>query len=91
MNGSGMMIWENVFGSRVPWNQRDRSILRAMLPIQRRFTRLFNNGNWTPLVPVEQPGVFATLWEDNGLRLWTLVNRNETMCSGTLLKVRRRN
>jgi formylglycine-generating enzyme required for sulfatase activity len=86
MNGSGMMIWENVFGSWVPWNQRDRSILRAMLPIQRRFTKLFNYGNWTPLVPVEQSGVFASLWEDNDLRLWTLVNRNESACNGVLLK-----
>jgi formylglycine-generating enzyme required for sulfatase activity len=86
INGSGMMIWENVFGSWVPWNQRDRSILRAMLPIQRRFTNLFNNGNWTPLVPTEQPGIFATLWESDALRLWTLVNRNQTACNGILLK-----
>jgi formylglycine-generating enzyme required for sulfatase activity len=86
MNGSGMMIWENVFGSWAPWNQRDRSILRGMLPIQRRFTKLFNDGSWTPLVPVEQPGVFATLWEGDALRLWTLVNRNESACHGLLLK-----
>jgi len=86
MNGSGMMIWENVFGSWVPWNQRDRSLLLAMLPIQRRFTKLFNDGNWTPLVPVEQPGVFATLWEGDAIRLWTLVNRNESVCDGVLLK-----
>lgn len=85
-NGSGMMIWENVFGSWVPWSQRDRSILRGMLPIQRRYTKLFNNGIWTPLVPAEQPGVFATLWEGDGMRLWTLVNRNETVCNGILLK-----
>ena len=52
MNGSGMLVWENVFGSLVPWNQRDRSILRAMLPIQRRFTALFSGERWTPLVPV---------------------------------------
>ena len=87
MNGSGMMIWENVFGSWVPWNQRDRSLLRAMLPIQRRFTKLFNDGTWTPLVPVEQRGLFASLWKDNGIRLWTLVNRSENACAGTMLKV----
>lgn len=86
MNGSGMLIWENVFGSSVPWNLRDRSILRTMLPIQRRFTRLFNRGRWTPLVPVEQRGVFASLWEDEGLRLWTLVNRTVTARDGVLLK-----
>ena len=75
MNGSGMMVWENVFGSWVPWSKRDRSILRAMLPIQRRFTALFQGEGWTPLVPAEQPGVYASLWEGGGLRLWTLVNR----------------
>ena len=37
MNGSGMMVWENVFGSWVGWSPRDRSILRSMLPIQRRY------------------------------------------------------
>ena len=89
MNGSGMMIWENVFGSWVAWNHRDRSILRGMHPIQHRFTRIFNNGSWTPLVPIEQPGVFANLWEGDGLRLWTLVNRNETTCNGLLLKAPR--
>lgn len=87
MNGSGMMVWENVFGSRVPWNRRDRSILRAMLPIQRRFTRLFSGEAWTPLVPVEQPGVFASLWEGDGLRLWTLVNRTRDRVKGALLRV----
>ena len=87
MNGSGMMVWENVFGCWVPWNERDRSLLRAMLPIQRRYTRLFNGEEWTPLVPVEQPGIFASLWEGDGLRLWTLVNRTTSGVEGALLKV----
>jgi formylglycine-generating enzyme required for sulfatase activity len=87
MNGSGMMVWENVFGSWVPWNRGDRSILRAMLPIQRRFTRLFCGEAWTPLVPTEQPGVFASLWEGNGVRLWTLVNRTKSSVEGALLRV----
>ena len=87
MNGSGMMVWENVFGSRVSWNARDRSLLRAMLPIQRRFSRLFCGEGWTPLIPVEQPAIFSSLWEGEGLRLWTLVNRGSRTVEGTLLKV----
>ncbi|MGO8700929.1 MAG: formylglycine-generating enzyme family protein [Limisphaerales bacterium] len=86
MNGSGMLIWENVFGSQVPWNARDRSILRGMLPIQRRFTALFTAGFWTPLVPVEQSGIFASLWEKDGVRLWTIVNRTENHRSGDFLR-----
>lgn len=87
MNGSGMMVWENVFGSLVPWNPRDRSTLRAMLPIQRRYARLFDGEGWTPLIPTQQRGVYASIWEANGVQLWTLVNRLWNPVSGPLLKV----
>lgn len=87
MNGSGMMVWENVFGSWVPWNARDRSTLRAMLPIQRRFTQLFQSEGWTPLVPVEQPGLYGSLWQHDQMRLWTLINRTERTIDGPLLRL----
>ena len=87
MNGSGMMVWENVFGAWVPWSPRDRSILCAMLPIQRRYADLFSGENWTPLVPTSQAGLFASLWEGHGLRLWTLVNRGNELVSGQLLEI----
>jgi formylglycine-generating enzyme required for sulfatase activity len=87
MNGSGMMIWENVFGSWVGWNARDRSILRTMLPIQRRYAAVFAGERWTPLVPTLQPDVYASLWEAEGLRLWTVVNRSHRAVDGGLLKV----
>jgi formylglycine-generating enzyme required for sulfatase activity len=90
MNGSGILIWENVFGSWVGWNGRDRSILRAMLPIQRRYRRLFSGEGWTPLVSHEQPGLYASLWEGDGVRLWTLVNRSQKEVRGTLLKTESR-
>jgi formylglycine-generating enzyme required for sulfatase activity len=86
MNGSGMMVWENVFGSWVPWSARDRSILRAMLPIQRRYGDVFCGEQWTPLVPTLQPGVYASLWETPGLKLWTLVNRSEHAVEGNLIE-----
>lgn len=85
MNGSGIMVWDNVFGSWVGWCARDRSILRAMLPIQRRFSALFCGEGWTPLVPTQMPDVYASLWEGSGLRLWTLVNRSDETREGALL------
>ncbi len=87
MNGSGMVVWENVFGSWVGWSERDRAVLRAMVSIQRRFATLFSGEGWTPLVPTEVEDVYATLWEESGVRLWTLVNRSERPISGVLLKV----
>jgi hypothetical protein len=85
MNGSGIMVWENVFGSWVGWNARDRSILRSMLPIQRRFKSLWHEGRWTPLVSTLAPDVYANLWETDGLRLWTLINRSNRDIRGPLL------
>ncbi|MHB1035473.1 MAG: formylglycine-generating enzyme family protein [Pirellulales bacterium] len=87
MNGSGMMVWENVFGAWVPWSARDRSLLRLMLPIQCRYSEIFSGEGWTPLVPVRKPGVFASAWTGGGVRLWTLVNRAEHEVAGPLLAV----
>ncbi|HEY5912348.1 MAG TPA: SUMF1/EgtB/PvdO family nonheme iron enzyme [Verrucomicrobiae bacterium] len=65
MNGSGILVWENVFGSWVGWSHRDRSILRSMLPIQRHFAQPFCGESWTPLVPTLAPDVYASLWESS--------------------------
>ncbi|HET6559279.1 MAG TPA: SUMF1/EgtB/PvdO family nonheme iron enzyme [Prolixibacteraceae bacterium] len=86
MNGSGIMIWENVFGQWVGWNERDKSILRIMAPIQKRYSYLFCGEGWIPMAdntPVQN--VYANLWHGNGIRLWTLVNRSEKSIEGGIL------
>lgn len=86
LNGSGIVMWENVFGSQIRWNPRDRSFARTMLPIQRRYSALFADpAGWTPLVETLLPDVYGNLWEKDGIRLWTLVNRSEKQVRGTLL------
>ena len=50
----------------------------------------FFGENWTPLVPTSQPGLFASLWEGQGLRLWTLVNRRNEPVSGRLFEMEAR-
>ena len=90
MNGSGIMVWDNIFSSpnNVQWSARDKSLLRAMLPILRRYHDLFaNQDNWTPLVKTVQPDVYASLWASGGERLWTIVNRAGTAKSGSVLKI----
>ena len=86
MNGSGMMVWENVFGQWMEWKKQDQLTLKKMLPIQRKYWRVFCGTHWTPLVPTAQYGVFASLWEDDSLRLWTLINRNHHNVTGDLLE-----
>jgi formylglycine-generating enzyme required for sulfatase activity len=87
INGTGILVWENVFGSHIPWCPRDRSILRSMLPIQRRYHHLFTSTNWTPLVPTQNPNLFASLRQNKHQRLWTLVNRSNTTIQGPALQL----
>jgi formylglycine-generating enzyme required for sulfatase activity len=87
MNGTGTLVWENDFGVWNGWSERDKSILRSMYPIQHRYTHLFTEGEWMPLVGKKGENVFASLWKDEDKELWTLVNRAEDTYSGSLLDI----
>ena len=87
MNGTGVVIWENVFGTPVLWSERDRSLLRSMLPIQRRYAQLFVGEGWSPLVQTHDRHVHASLWGGAGLQLWTLCNQSQVAYAGSLLDV----
>ena len=90
MNGCGLQVADEAWSVPMPWSPRDRSILRSMFPIQRRYAQLFSGEGWVPLVDTQVEGVYASLWEGVGLRLWTVVNRLEEEVSGTLLQVSHR-
>ncbi len=88
MNGSGTMIWENVFGQWIGWSPRDKSLLRSISPIQKRYSELFSGEGWTPLaIKPEIEQLFASQWQKEGIRLWTLVNRSDTWVKGDILRV----
>ena len=88
MNGSGIMIWENIFGQWVGWNPRDKHIMKTISLLQRRFSDLFSSENWIPLVDTEPfPNVYASLWYNDNSKLWTLVNRSWVDLYGDLLHI----
>lgn len=88
MNGSGIMIWENIFGQWVGWSPRDCHILKTMTGIQHYFSNMFTSNKWEPLVNyTPTPDVYASLWYDDDCKLWTLINRSYIQIDGPLLKV----
>lgn len=88
MNGSGMMIWENVFGQWVGWSPRDCYILKTMYGIQHYFSSIFTSDKWIPLVNnILLPNVYANLWYDDNCQLWTIVNRAYVQAEGALLQI----
>jgi formylglycine-generating enzyme required for sulfatase activity len=80
LNGAGMLVWENVFGSWVGWSARDRATLSAMLSVQRRFARHLSHGDWTPLADADgtdAPSIFSSRFDLGGSRLWTIFGRDQ--------------
>ncbi len=85
-NGTGILHWENVFGSWNGWSPRDRSLLRLMLPAQRRLVEYLTSEDWTPLVNTLADEIYASLWQTPRGRLWTIVNRSIRAFEGPVLR-----
>jgi formylglycine-generating enzyme len=78
LNGTGVLVWEVVFGVWVGWNERDKGLLRTMLDVQRRHARLLTHGEWTPLaVASDGLEVVGSQWTLDGETLVALVNRTD--------------
>jgi formylglycine-generating enzyme required for sulfatase activity len=87
MNGSGIMIWENVFGQLLGWNEKDKTTIRCITSIQRRYKELFSGENWIPLSDKSSAdGVYISAWGNNDLKIRTLVNRHDKDITGELFK-----
>ena len=87
MNGAGMMVWENVFGSWMGWSDRDAVTMRSMSAVQHHCQAFFREGRWTPLA-FAAGGVYASQWELAGARLTTFVNREDAWRCGVKAEVR---
>jgi hypothetical protein len=86
MNGTGMLVWDAVFGVWVGWNDRDKATLRRMLRAQRALSGVLLDGTWAPLADGTDAaitaGVYTSRFERDGVTLWTLVNRGNTEFTG---------
>ncbi|MGO4534331.1 formylglycine-generating enzyme family protein [Leifsonia sp. 2MCAF36] len=81
MNGTGILVWDAVFGVWVGWNPRDEGTLRRMLRVQRALSELLVAGEWSPLDGATDAavgaGVYVSRWALDGHALWTIVNRGD--------------
>jgi formylglycine-generating enzyme required for sulfatase activity len=78
-NGSGLILWDNVFGTWNPYSREDRRLIAETAAILDHYGDVFARGEWQPLVPTGVPGLDGNRWEErstNGTRaILTLRNR----------------
>jgi formylglycine-generating enzyme required for sulfatase activity len=85
LNGTGLLIWEDVFGSWNRYSDRDRAILRRMAPIDRFAADLLTSDAWEPFCPTKLHNVDASYWPGSKRSLWTFVNWGDQRQNGVLL------
>lgn len=86
-NGSGVLVWENVFGTWNPWSKEDRATLRRMAAVLRQFAGLFGSDAWDPMTPTLVSGVFANRWPGKGVTVWTIINRTGRTVTEPVMEV----
>ena len=84
-NGSGMVVWENVFAAHNPWDPQSRSLWKRAVPILRAFAPEFTSDAWDPFVPTVQKGLYAHRWPGKDLELYTLLNTGPALSGADLL------
>lgn len=83
INGQGIQVWENLFGSMNLWNANDRQSLRKMNLIWKSFGELYFTDNWKPFIPSDHSTIQASMWETKGMKIWNAINEKEEK-NGTL-------
>jgi gamma-glutamyl hercynylcysteine S-oxide synthase len=78
-NGSGMLVWENVFGTWNPWKPEDGDLWRRASAILHRYAALFSGDSWEPFHPItgNAPGLYCHRWSGQGMDLFTILFRPE--------------
>src|SRR5215472_2672644 len=79
-NGSGLILWDNVFGTWNPYSREDRRLIAETAAILDQYGDLFVHGEWLPLIPTGTSGLDANCWRDaggSGRSILTLRNRTE--------------
>ncbi|MGA2914706.1 MAG: SUMF1/EgtB/PvdO family nonheme iron enzyme [Sedimentisphaerales bacterium] len=85
-NGSGMLVWENIFGSFNPWNTTDRYNWKKANLILHFFSDEFAQ-TFEPFYPTLQKKLFTTRWSNKGKEIIVLLNRGKTISNKLLFEI----
>ncbi len=77
INGQGILIWENIFGTMNIWKAEDRKVLRKMNAIWKALGPVYILDSWKPFIPTGNSAVVASRWETGDQQITHLVHTKE--------------
>lgn len=78
INGQGIQVWENIFGTMNLWSAEHRQWLRKMNAIWQSYGHIYLTDNWKPLIPLQSKSVIASSWENDNVMIMNLVDTSST-------------
>ncbi|UCD30214.1 MAG: SUMF1/EgtB/PvdO family nonheme iron enzyme [Planctomycetota bacterium] len=86
-NGSGMLVWENIFGTYNPWPMTDRLAWRRAASILKHFAKHFISEAWDPFYPTLVDRLHANRWPGGDVIIFSLHNEGEPIRNKCLLEL----
>lgn len=74
LNGQGVLVWENIFGTMNFWNAADRKRLRKMNILWQAMGEIYSSERWKPFLPTPNENLLASEWEADGWVVTHLCN-----------------
>ena len=85
-NGTGLLLWENIFGTHNPVSEEDAALWKRAAAVLRAYPEVFASTLWDPFYPSVQEEVYIHRWPGAPSTLFTLRNLGEPIAHGPLLR-----
>jgi hypothetical protein len=85
-NGTGLVVWQDVFGEVLPYSAREAAQVRAAVTLLRQHAHCFRGGDALPLIPTAHPDLLANAFiAADGRVAITVINAGDEAISGDLV------
>lgn len=85
-NGTGLLLWENIFGTHNPVSPADALLWKRCAAILRAYPEVFVSNLWDPFYPTLHDEVSIHRWPGAPTTLFTLRNLGDPIVHGPLLR-----
>jgi len=85
-NGNGLVVWQDIFGEMLPYNDHEASRVAEVAATLRSHSDGFRGADALPLVPTAQEGLFANAFIGSaGTAMITVCNASDSPVRGDLV------
>jgi len=88
-NGTGLVIWQDVFGCWLPFNKKQKQLIKQLKKILVKFHDLFFGNNSIPLIETLSKGIICNEFSDNSLneKIYSIYNFSSKKITGQLINI----